>query len=151
MTHNAEAVNTDSLQDPTTSSATERHGPGLRAIGNNHRDAEEPWRELIPRGGIQSQTVAVMDIGLRTGLASVIAATAGPTTLLRTSGRAQKQAVEFFAELAESGDPASVFHPPPEVEVRARRLGRRVWAPTVGHVDLLTFQSPYEPACPSLA
>ncbi|HET7524034.1 MAG TPA: prolyl oligopeptidase family serine peptidase [Acidimicrobiales bacterium] len=92
-----------------------------------------------------------MDLGLRTGLASVIAATAGPTTLLRTSGRAQRKAVEFFADLAGSGDPASVFRPPPEVEVRARRLGRQVWAPTVGHIDLLTFPSPYEPACPDLA
>ena len=151
MTHKAEAVNINPLHGRATSPAAETEGPDLRSVRNNHRTTEESWRELIPRGGFQAQTVAIMDLGLRTGLASVIAATAGPTTLLRTSGRAQRRAVEFFADLAASEDPASVFHPPPEVEVRTRRLGRQVWAPTVGHIDLLTFQSPYEPACPDLA
>lgn len=151
MTHKAEAVNINPLHGRATSPSAETEGPDLRSVRDNDRATEESWRELIPRGGIQSQTVAIMDLGLRTGLASVIAATAGPTTLLRTSGRAQKRAVEFFADLAASGDPASIFHPPPDVEVRARKLGRQVWAPSVGHVDLLTFPSPYEPACPDVA
>lgn len=112
---------------------------------------DDSWRELVPPGGIRSQTVAVMDLGLRTGLATVLAATAGPTTLLRTANRAQRKAVEFFAGLAEAGDTASIFRPPPATEVRARRLGRQLWAPAVGHIDLLTFRSPYEPACPDLA
>lgn len=113
--------------------------------------AEDTWRELIPASGFRSQAVAFIDIGLRTGLASLLAATAGPATLLRTSGRAQRRAVEFFADLARSGDPGSVFTMPPQVEIRARRLRRQLWAPAVGHIDLLTFLSPYDPACPDLA
>ena len=111
----------------------------------------ESWRDIIPRGGVRANTAALMDLGLRTGLATVLAATAGPATLFRTSGRSQRKAVEFFADLAASGDAASIFKPPPRVEVRARRLSRQLWAPAVGRIDLLTFRSPYEPVCAGIA
>jgi hypothetical protein len=143
-------VTTQPLPTSVPSDARDSGGADLRTVAPGS-SGEPAWKDLIPSGGIRSQAAAFMDLGLRTGLASVLAATAGPATLLRTSGRAQRRAVDFFADLAETGDTASIFRPPPEVEVRARRLGRQVWAPAVGHVDLLTFKSPYEPLCPDLA
>ncbi|HVA74145.1 MAG TPA: prolyl oligopeptidase family serine peptidase [Acidimicrobiales bacterium] len=140
----------ESLRNRGQSNPPDPEIRNLRSLDGGDTDGSS-WKELIPPSGIRSQTVALMDMGLRTGLASLLAATAGPATLLRTSGRAQRKAVQFFADLADSNDPASVFTMPPEVEVRARRLGRQPWAPRVGHVDLLTFLSPYEPACPDLA
>lgn len=140
----------ESLKSRRPSDGPDDEIRALRPLDGGATD-DRTWKELIPPSGLRSQAVAFMDLGLRTGLASLLAATAGPATLLRTSGRAQRNAVQFFADLAASGDPGAVFAMPPAVEVRARRLPRQLWAPGVGHVDTLTFLSPYEPACPDLS
>jgi pimeloyl-ACP methyl ester carboxylesterase len=81
----------------------------------------------------------------------LIAVSALPSVLGRGSGRKHKAMAEFYAELGKSGDARSVFIPPPKnVPVRARRMGRLPWAPTVASVDMLSFRSPYEVRYPAM-
>jgi len=108
------------------------------------------WRDAVPDGGIGVQAIALMDLWLRTGLATVVAAAAAPATLTRRSGLQQRAAIEFFAQLATGADASKVFLAPPPVKVKARRLGRQVWAPTVGFVELISFKSPYRVTFPKL-
>jgi pimeloyl-ACP methyl ester carboxylesterase len=105
----------------------------------------------IPDGGISVRAVALMDIGLRTAVASLVTASAAPMALSRSSRSGAKAAIDFYATLGAGADVASIFTPPPpDVEVRARRMGRLAWAPRVGHVDSLTFKSPYQVRNPAL-
>ena len=104
---------------------------------------DSAWRDAVPDKGIRVQAIAVMDLWLRTGLASVVAVSAAPSTLMRRSSLLQRAAIDFFAELATDADASKVFVAPPSVKVKARRLGRQLWAPGVGHIELISFKSPY--------
>jgi pimeloyl-ACP methyl ester carboxylesterase len=87
----------------------------------------------------------MMDLELRTALASLITATTLPATVLRRSGSEHRRATEYYAELAVSADPDDIFPaPPPDVPVRTRRINRLRWAPGVLGVDMLSFESPYQ-------
>lgn len=113
--------------------------------------ADESWRASVPRGGLAVQAIATVDLGLRTALAGLVAATAAPATISRKSAAAQRKAINFFAELSASGaDAASLFPPPPLVKVEVRQVGRRLWAPGVARMDSLSFKSPYQVTCPDL-
>ena len=125
--------------------AREKSGVSIGLAGS---DAE--WRAAVPDGGVGVQAVALMDLWLRTGLATVVAAAAAPATLRRGSSSQQRSAIEFFAELATDADASKVFLPPPPVKVKTRRLGRQVWAPGVGRIELISFTSPYRVTCPKL-
>jgi pimeloyl-ACP methyl ester carboxylesterase len=92
----------------------------------------------------------MMDLWLRTGLASVVAVSAAPSALMRRSSLLQRAAIDFFAELATDADASKVFIAPPPVKVKARRLGRQVWAPGVGYIELISFKSPYRVTFPKL-
>jgi pimeloyl-ACP methyl ester carboxylesterase len=111
---------------------------------------DSAWRDAVPGGGVQVQAIALMDLWLRTGLASVVAAAAAPATLRRRSSALQRSSIEFFAELASDADASKVFLAPPPVRVKTRKLGRQVWAPGVGHIELVSFKSPYRVTCPRL-
>lgn len=121
---------------------------GSESIGLAGPDSE--WRDAVPNGGIRVQAIALMDLWLRTGLASVVAVSAAPSTLMRRSSLLQRAAIDFFAELATDADASKVFLPPPPVKVKARRLGRQVWAPGVGYIELISFNSPYRVTFPKL-
>lgn len=134
--------------EPAAGRSRARSGATNGSIGLAEPD--EAWRDAVPRGDLRVQAIALMDLGLRTGLASVVAASAAPATLLRRSGSLQRTAIDFFADLSRNTSPEPVFAPPPPVEMKAKRLGRQLWAPGVGCIDMLSFDSPYEVACPSL-
>ena len=121
---------------------------GSESIGLAGPDSE--WRHAVPNGGIGVQAIAVMDLWLRTGLASVVAVSAAPSALMRRSSLLQRAAIDFFAELANDADASKVFIAPPPVKVKARRLGRQVWAPGVGYIELISFKSPYGVTFPKL-
>jgi pimeloyl-ACP methyl ester carboxylesterase len=106
---------------------------------------------LVPDGGVTVQAIALMDLGLRTAVASLVTVSGAPMAVAMGSNRRERAAMEFYEELGAGADAASVFPPPPPaVPVRARRIGRPAWAPGVGHVDLLSFPSPYEARYPPM-
>jgi pimeloyl-ACP methyl ester carboxylesterase len=108
------------------------------------------YRDAIPHGGPAVAAVALVDLELRTAVASMLALSAIPRTLIGRSGAEHRAAAEFYADLARNRDPGMVFRPPPSrVEVRERRVARLPWAPRISSVDLLSFKSPYEVVYPS--
>lgn len=108
----------------------------------------------LPRSG-EFDTVArllyhgsvTFDYALRTGLATAIAAatvTSAPSAIRGVETRR----LEFYAELASSGDATRVFAPPAPVRVRSTPgEGPGVHG---GRVELLRFDSPYVAVNPAL-
>lgn len=80
------------------------------------------------------------DYALRTALATALSSSLVPAAL-RPAGRRERERLEFYAELAESGDPGVVFQPPERVEVMAT-AGRDLGV-AHGRVEVLRFVSPY--------
>ena len=103
--------------------------------------------ELDLRARLLLQGSVVVDYGLRTALASVLAGAslAGAPGMLR---RGEARRLGFYAELAEARDAAAVFAAPEPVAISATP-GR---APDVegGRVELLRFRSPYVARQPGL-
>ncbi len=107
------------------------------------------WQEAIPRTGIGVQAVALLDVELRTAVASLVSLSAIPATLLRGGGD-HRAAAEFYADLARSTDVDSLFPAPPkDVSVRKRTIARLRYAPAVTDVESLSFISPYQVAWPA--
>jgi pimeloyl-ACP methyl ester carboxylesterase len=105
---------------------------------------------VVPDGGLTVEAVALMDLGLRTALASLVLVSAAPRALSMTAKPDELAALDFYAGLAASNDVEAIFPVPPTVTVRRRSLGRLRWAPMVGQVDQITFTSPYEVHYPAL-
>ena len=110
----------------------------------------ESWRDAIPRSGIGVQAVALLDLELRTAVASVVSMSAIPATLLR-GGADHRAAAEFYADLARSSDTDSLFPAPPkDLPVRTRTIPRLRYAPAVTGVESLSFISPYQVKWPAV-
>ena len=103
--------------------------------------------DLGPRERVLYESSVVIDYGLRTALASVAAAASTPWI---ASGRvrAERRALEIYAELAATGDPARVFEEPEDVRV-GRRPGA-VRGHDGGRVEVLRFRSPYVARNPAI-
>ena len=115
-------------------------------------DAEESgsWREAIPASGPAVRAVALVDVELRTAVASLISASAIPAALLR-GGTDHRHAAEFYAGLSATTDVDTLFPaPPPDVTVRNRTIPRLRYAPAVTNVESLSFISPYQVAWPAV-
>jgi pimeloyl-ACP methyl ester carboxylesterase len=96
-------------------------------------------------------TTATGDYLLRTGLASVISASAVPSVLSKRSAAFEIEQLDFYAGLARAGDPLQVFRAPPRgVEVRAREVRPPHAMRGVGAMELLSFRSPFEALNPAL-
>jgi pimeloyl-ACP methyl ester carboxylesterase len=62
----------------------------------------------------------------------------------------ERDQLDFYAPLTERADPEAVFRAPPRhVDVRARSIRPPHFALGVGHVEVLTFDSPFEPINPN--
>ena len=108
------------------------------------------YMRAIPPPSLGVRAVAVIDIELRTAVASLVAASAIPGTLFRRSGVEHRRAVDFYAALATDKDKDVLFpRPALRVPVRVRRLDRLRWAPSVVHADALSFRSPYRVLYPA--
>ncbi len=96
------------------------------------------------------QTSAAFDIGLRTAVASVIAASLLPQFADPRFGRRERRMLEFYAELAARGDVAASF-PAPGPLPRVRR-SKAVLSVRVrnGEVNILRFDSPFEAVNPRM-
>jgi hypothetical protein len=93
---------------------------------------------------------AIADIGLRTAAASTMTLMVAPWALSRQASK-ERQALDFYAALAETGDPLRVF-PRPDVRVAVKTqtsaplpLRRRA-----GRVELTHFESPFVARYPGL-
>jgi hypothetical protein len=74
----------------------------------------------------------------------MVIASSAPAFVLGRSRSTDRDALEFYARLAESSDPAEVFLPPPKgLRVHRRPTGPLAWARSVGQAETLTFRSPY--------
>lgn len=122
---------------------------GDRAKAEAHADIAEAVRDgyldAIPEYGLGVRAVALMDLELRTALASLISVTAVPGTIIRRGGLDYRKAAEFYGDLAGMGDLDAIFPAPSKgVEVRTRDAGRLRWAPDVFEAQMLSFESPHE-------
>jgi pimeloyl-ACP methyl ester carboxylesterase len=97
---------------------------------------------------------AVADIALRTGIASLLAATMLPTLvggLRRAQSRAEQEHLQFYAELAAAQDPTRSFPAPTTAPRVASRTANPVaeWI-AKGHVSNIRFDSSFEAINPTL-
>jgi dienelactone hydrolase len=94
-------------------------------------------------------SVVLGDYVIRTALATAVTAAMFPSSVLLDS-KAERRRLEYYATLASAHDPAKVFsRPPTPIPVHARP-GEGL-EDIGGRVELLRFQSPFEPLHPDLA
>lgn len=100
---------------------------------------------------VVASTTATGDYVLRTGLASMISASAAPMILSGRAGAFEVEQLEMYDALARAGDPSAVFRAPARgVEVRARQVRPPLAQRAVGRMDLLSFRSPFQTLNPAL-
>ncbi|HET9074356.1 MAG TPA: hypothetical protein VFN48_07235 [Solirubrobacteraceae bacterium] len=94
-------------------------------------------------------SVVLGDYVIRTALATAVTAAMIPSSVL-LDPKAERRRLEYYAALASAHDPAKVFTPPPSpIPVHSRPgVGLEDLG---GRVELLRFQSPFEPLHPDLA
>jgi pimeloyl-ACP methyl ester carboxylesterase len=94
-------------------------------------------------------SVVLGDYAIRTVLATAATAAMTPSGIL-LDAKAERRRLEYYAALASARDPVKVFVPPPAPIPVHARPGRGLEG-LGGHVELLRFQSPFEPLHPDLA
>ncbi|MCV7281514.1 alpha/beta fold hydrolase [Mycolicibacterium flavescens] len=97
---------------------------------------------------------AVADLGLRTAIASLLATTMLPTLaggLSRSQSRAEREQLEFYADLAEAKDPTRSFPAPSDVPRVSSRTANPVaeWI-AKGRVHNIRFNSSFTAVNPAL-
>lgn len=109
-----------------------------------------PLEELGLRTRLLVSAAAATDIPVRTALASIMFAAGLPWGLSPGAWR-ERERLGFYAELAETGDPAVVFKKPPDgVSVHLSKPGPFSFRAPGGSVSVLAFDSPYEAVNPKL-
>ena len=110
---------------------------------------------MVPKqiSGLRSKTlynsVVLGDYVIRTALATAVTAAMFPSSVL-LDPKAERGRLEYYAALASAHDPAKVFNPPPGPIPIHSRPGDGL-EDIGGRVELLRFQSPFEPLHPDLA
>lgn len=94
---------------------------------------------------------AGVDVLLRTGMASMVAALALPMGFSPAQLKKDNANRRFYEEFAECGDPARFFQAPPAgVAVKESAAGSLAFAPEDGECRLLSFTSPFTAVNPKL-
>lgn len=114
-----------------------------------------PFSALSARERLVVKASAFGDLALRTWVASLLAATAGPVSVAAAARRAgshdERANLRFYAELAAGRDPAASFPAPAGVpHVQSRPAHRAVEWITGGTVDDIAFPSSFTAINPSL-
>lgn len=108
----------------------------------------EPFR-LATRDALQVRAGAATDILIRTVGACLVGGLALPLGYHPLRMRSALADREFYGPLAESGDPARFFEPPPRgVRVVTSGAARPLFRPADGDCVDVWFESPYVPANP---
>lgn len=105
------------------------------------------WPPSLAESALARATAGVDVIG-RTALSTLVATVAAPRLI--TSRRAGLDQADFYADLAAAGDARSTFVDPPTADVRARTRRPPSWMGSLGVVDDLRFESPYQPRHPDV-
>jgi len=111
--------------------------------------------ELTPLQRLVVDWSAVADIGLRTGISTVVGAAMVPTivgsTLRRSGWSEERDNLAFYADLAEKSDATQSFPAPGEVPALSSRAANPI-AQYIAHgrVHNLSFKSSFEPINPAL-
>jgi pimeloyl-ACP methyl ester carboxylesterase len=95
------------------------------------------------------RSVVLGDYVIRTALATAVTAAMIPSSVL-LDPKAERRRLEYYATLASARDPAKVFSPPPSPIPIHSRPGVGL-GDLGGQVELLRFQSPFEPLHPDFA
>lgn len=114
-----------------------------------HKFPDDFYLDL--RTQLMVDATAGVDVALRTGVASMISVLALPMSLNPARLLEDHRDRRFYEEMAESGDPARFFRPPPaNVTVREQAPGAIAFEPEDGECRLLSFDSPFEAVNPRL-
>ncbi|KAA8969630.1 alpha/beta fold hydrolase [Mycobacterium sp.] len=127
----------------------ELRGADAGAAGLPHRSA------LSRRQRAFVDVSALSDIGLRTAVATVLAATMTPpvlaTALRRSESHRERDNLNFYAELAEAGSAAKSFPPPTSLpQVSSRPAGSVAERRAHGNVETISFASSFEAVNPAM-
>ena len=94
---------------------------------------------------------AIVDLGVRTALASFALGLALPTTLWPGRWQADRAQWDFYKEHANTHDPARFFlRPQQKVEVRRHEPGLLDFRPREGRVEILSFESNFQAVNPAM-
>ncbi len=106
--------------------------------------------ELSLRTRAVVEASALADVGLRTLAASMVMASMAPLAFSRKRLRAERAALDHYAELAGAGDVERSFPAPRgPYEVRTRRISPLPLRGQQGTVELLSFESRFEAVDPA--
>ena len=105
-------------------------------------------RSLPPRDQLLYGGAVATDYAIRTALASVAAAVTIPYSVLG-GGRREREALEFYADLAARNDAHAVFEAPQQATVEATP-GRAPDGVENAHTEILRFTSGYEARNPKI-
>ncbi len=130
--------------------------PLLDLPGADAGSAGLPKRsQLTPFQRAVVDSSAMADVGLRTAIASVVAASMVPSViggaLRRSTSRQEREGLEYYAELAQHHDPAVSFPAPTSLpKIRTRQANPLTEYIARGNVDNISFPSSFQPVNPSM-
>lgn len=112
------------------------------------------WQDGFELNGLAKFMVAgtkQIDNVLRTGLSTLAGVLAIPTTLKPSQVALDRDNRGFYEALAQAGD-ADMFYQPPTrgVSIRRQKSTCLQYHPSVGHIDLLSFDSAFEAVNPAM-
>ncbi|MEO6699745.1 MAG: alpha/beta hydrolase family protein [Paraperlucidibaca sp.] len=112
------------------------------------------WQDDFELSGMAKLMVAGtkhIDHVLRTGLATMAGVLAIPTTLKPSQVALDREHREFYVDIARNADVEAFYQRPARgVTMRRQKSTCLQYHPSVGHIDLLSFDSAFEPVNPAL-
>ncbi len=94
---------------------------------------------------------ALIDLGVRTALATMVTGLALPGVLLPGNFRQDRAAWDFYKNLADQHDASAFFaRPRQKVEMRRHKPGLLEFRPREGNVEVLSFESNFQAVNPAL-
>lgn len=114
-----------------------------------HKFPDDFYLDLASQAMVDG--TAIVDLGMRTALASFALGMALPTTLWPGQIARDHAQWGFYQRLAEARDPALFFpRPQQRVDVRRHAAGRLDYRPRDGKVEVLSFESNFQAVNPAM-
>lgn len=108
-------------------------------------------RDLPRSDRMRVRATAASDVGLRTAAATLVSGALVPMFIARDRIAFDRAQLPFYAEVAAQHDATLSFpEPRASVLVRRRKEGRTVRVLSGGHIEHLSFMSPYVPLNPAM-
>jgi pimeloyl-ACP methyl ester carboxylesterase len=121
-----------------------------RALQPNFYRAQEPFL-LARKEQLQIGAVAMLDVGLRTAVASVLAASSVGRALKMSEVRRDIEESQMYARLLDEGRALELYpHPAPNLAFHERAPRPPYYRPTAGRCVDLAWESQFTPYAPSI-